>query len=321
MQQNSASRAQRRAKERAAIHARLENMKPSIQGKLPRRRRSQRQFQATRNLKPLKPLWDDSVAGKVLPPSRRELLAAPTTMKIKKSTSNNRPNSRIRTIDLIDRCDGSPTSTRQVRSIICKRPSVEGKSQCLISTKNAATSPVDTSCALNGTGVGEPLLTRSVAKLQDREAEALDKLEKHLIELETLEDMIRMHIADDDMSILGPEYCSSDDTCDSGSLAEDTTDADDGSTSRSVPSFDKPTSKAASAEIPAPLNISLEEAAEAKLIRSSRANQCRRRQIIEEPFEKAGLPAHIVLERAVESIIDDEIQLLAHELDLSPLAT
>lgn len=221
MQQNSASRAQRRAKERAAIHARLEDMKPSIQGKLPRRRRSrQRQFQATRNLKPLKPLWDDSVAGKVLPPSRRELLAAPTTMKIKKSTSNNRPNSRIRTIDLIDRCDGSPTSTRKVRSIICKCPSIEGKSQCLISTKNAATSPVDTSFAPNGTGIGEPLLAMSVAKLQDREAEALDKLEKHLIELETLEDMIRMHIADDDMSILGPEYCSSDDICDSGSLAE-----------------------------------------------------------------------------------------------------
>ena len=259
------------------------------------------------------------MAGKVLPPSRRDL-ATPTTMRTKKSTSNripNRPNSRIKTIDLIDRCDGSPTCTRQVRSIICERPSVEGKSHCL--TKNAATSPVDASCAPNG--IGKPLLTIAVAKLQDQEAEALDKLEKHLIELETLEDMIRMHVADDGMSILGPEYCSSGDTCVCGSLTEDveqdlpTTDTDDG---RSVHSLVEPTSKDAS-EIPAPLNISLEGTAEAKLIRSSRANQYRRRRIIEEPFERTGLPAHIVIERAVESIIDDEIQLLAHELALSPL--
>lgn len=163
----------------------------------------------------------------------------------------------------------------------------------------------------------------SVAKLQDQEAEALVKLEKHLIELETLEDMIRMGI-DDSMSILGPEHYSSGDICDYDSLKEDveqelpTTDAvADG---RSVQSFVEPTFKAAS-EIPAPLNISLEEATEARLIRSSRANQYRRRQIIEEPFERTGLPAHVVIERAVESIIDDEIQLLAHEFDLSPLAS
>ena len=162
----------------------------------------------------------------------------------------------------------------------------------------------------------------SVAKLQDREAEALVKLEKHLIELETLEDMIRMSI-DDRMSILGRKHYSSGDICDSDSLKEDveqelpTADADDDN--RSVQSFVEPTSKAVS-KIPAPLNISLEEATEARLIRSSRANQYRRRQIIEEPFERTGLPAHVVIERAVESIIDDEIiQLLAHESDLSPL--
>ena len=72
----------------------------------------------------------------------------------------------------------------------------------------------------------------SVAKLQDREAEALVKLEKHLIELETLEDMIRMSI-DDRMSILGRKHCSSGDIYDSDSLKEDveqelpTADADD----------------------------------------------------------------------------------------------
>lgn len=161
----------------------------------------------------------------------------------------------------------------------------------------------------------------SVAKLQDREAEALVKLEKHLIELEALEDMIRMCI-DDDMSILGPEHCSSGDDCDCGSLEEDveqdlptTATADDDS--KSVHSFVDPTSKAAS-EILAPLDISLEEKIEARLIRSSRANQCRRRQVIEEPFARTGLPAHVIIERAVESIIDDEIQLLAHEFDLAP---
>ena len=134
--------------------------------------------------------------------------------------------------------------------------------------------------------------------------------------------MIRMGI-DDSMSIFGPEHCSSGDICDCDSLEEDveqdlpTTDADDDS--RSVQSFVEPTSKAAS-EIPAPLNISLEEAIEARLIRSSRANQYRRRRIVEEPFERTGLPAHVVIERAVESIIDDEIQLIAHEFDLFPLA-
>ena len=166
MEQHSTSRAQRRAKERAAIHARTEDNKPSIQGKVPRRRR--RGLQSTRS----KPLWDDSVAGKVLPPSRREL-AAPTTTKTKKSTSNNRPKSRIRTIDLIDRSDGSPTCTRQVRSIICKRPSVDGKiSQCL--TKNAATSPVDTSCAQNC--IGEPLLAMSVANSSTERPKHLSSL-------------------------------------------------------------------------------------------------------------------------------------------------
>ena len=187
---------------------------------------------------------------------------------------------------------------------------MEGKSQCL--TKNAATSPVETSCAPNC--IGEPLLT---AEPKDREAEALVKLENHLIELETLEDMIRMRI-DDDMSILGTKYCSSGDTynCGSyGSLDLPTNASEDDS--RSVDCFVDPTSQT-DLEILAPLNISLEEEIEARLIRSSQANQSRRRRIIEEPFERTGLPAHIVIEKAVESMIDQEIQSLAHEIHFSP---
>jgi hypothetical protein len=135
--------------------------------------------------------------------------------------------------------------------------------------------------------------------------------------LETLEDMIRMRI-DDDMSILGTNYCSSGDTCNCGSCGSldlPTNASEDDS--RSVDCFVDPTSQT-DLEILAPLNISLEEEIEARLIRSSQANQSRRRRIIEEPFERTGLPAHIVIEKAVESMIDQEIQSLAHEIHFSP---
>ena len=73
---------------------------------------------------------------------------------------------------------------------------------------------------------------------------------------------------------------------------------------------------ASSYKIPAPLNIGLNESVEARMIQSSQVYQCRRHRIIEEPFERTGLPAHAVIEEAVEAIIDDEIQRLRlEELD------
>lgn len=335
---NSISRAQSKAKERVAIHARMEDRKPSIQGKLPRQRR-RRRLTAIR-----KPRWDDSVAGRTLPPSHREL-NAPTANGTTAATSSRKASSRLysqtRTTEVIDRCDGSPTLTRQVRSIICKDPSIDNESSEPL-TKNAATSPVNTTSTRT---TSEPFRTMStcVTAIQSREDEALAKLEKHLLELETLEDMIRLHI-DDGMSVLEPdEYFDCSDCDNSGSLEEDAeqdvpiavptaasgppfscerdivtasltkTNTIGNGVSRSAHSHVHPTSRAA-LEVPAPLNIGLEEGTEARLIRSSQANQCCRRRIIEEPFERTGLPAHIVIERAVEVIINDEMKRLADEI-------
>jgi hypothetical protein len=207
-------------------------------------------------------------------------------------------------------------------------------------TKSAATSPIDTSCTHAFPTAAAAAAAAAVVPAvssQHTEAEALAKLDKHLIELETLEDMLRLHIGDG-MSVLGPYQEKSSTTTGSDyehfeSSSYDAfnncgfnegADHDEPPSSSKIESSEDDNGKSvqcsiaplteAASEIPALLNISLKANTEASLIRSSRASRFLRRWTIEEPFERAGLPAHVVIERAVDVIIDDEIQRLANEM-------
>lgn len=270
--------AQQRAQRRAAAHVLRTKTAPSISGKMPRRNR--------RKIKARLP-WDDSVAGKSLPRSAAAATATDAAAATTATTTATTAASRIAPLLITDRADGSPVNTRTVYSIICKRPVTGGKSESLTKS-SVATSPVDTTIFREGTELGNS------TSLSDREAVALEKLEEKLTELETIEDMIRLQIGDGEEDI--PSTLDDDENC----------GGDDAATSSSF----LPTTQTAS-DIPAPpLNISLNESIEARLKRSSEAYQFRRRRIIEEPFERTGLPAHVVIEEAVEAIIDDEIQRL-----------
>jgi len=252
--------ARQRAQRRAAAHVLRKETAPSINGKIPRLYR--------RKPKPARPQWDDSIAGKSLPRS------AISTATIHKSTS------RIHagTTNLTDRADGSPTITRTVQSIFCKRPVAGGKSESL--TKSVATSPIRE--------VTEPAAlstSNSLASLRDsREADALEKLEQYLTDLETIEDMIRLQIGDvesacdeEEHSGIGREQCA-----------------------RSSDHID--TAATAFSSEPYFVSTLLDN-------EDGDDDRYRRRRIVEKPFERT------VIEKAVEAIIDDEIQRLAHELD------
>ena len=263
--------AQQRAQKRAAAHVLRTKTAPSISGRIPRRNR--RKIKA-------RPPWDDSVAGRSLPRSAAVAAAATTTSTVPKA-------SRIAPLLITDRADGSPVNTRTVR------PVTGGKSESLTKS-SVATSPIDTTRLDPSTS------------LRDREAEALEKLEKKLTELETIEDMIRLQIGDGE-SIFGEDV--GEDEIPSTLLDHNENGDGDGAS----PSSFLPTTQSVS-DIPPPLlNISLNESIETRLIRSCQAYQCRRRRIIEEPFQRTGLPAHAVIEEAVEAIIDDEIQRLRLE--------
>ena len=289
--------AQQRAQRRAAAHVLRTKTAPSISGKKPRRNR--------RKIKARLP-WDDSVAGKSLPRSAAAATAATTT-----STT---AASRIAPLLITDRADGSPINTRTVYSIIYKRPVTGGRSESLAKS-SVATSPIDT------TRLREVIEPATLTPLSDREADALEKLEEKLTELETIEDMIRLQIGDGE-SVFGEDFGEEED---SGIDKEQCAKSSDHILVDTAAAFlssqiddneDGGNDDASSYKIPAPLNISLNESVEARLIQSSQVYQCRRRRIIEEPFERTGLPAHAVIEEAVEAIIDDEIQRLRlEELD------
>ena len=285
--------AQQRAQRRAAAHVLRTMTAPSILGKIPHRNR--------RRIKTRLP-WDDSVAGKSLPRSAAAATATTTTTTAA---------SRIAPLLITDRADGSPVNTRTVYSIICKRPVTGGKSESLAKS-SVATSPVDTTRFREGTELGNS------TSLSDREADALEKLEEKLTELETIEVMIRLQIGDGE-SVFVEDFGEEED---SGIDKEQCAKSSDHILVDTAAAFlssqiddneDGGNDDASSYKIPAPLNIGLNESVEARLIQSSQVYQCRRRRIIEEPFERTGLPAHAVIEEAVEAIIDDEIQRLRLE--------
>ncbi len=258
--------AQQKAQKRAAAHVLRTKTAPSISGRIPRRNR--KKIKA-------RPPWDDSAAGKSLP--RSAAVAAATTTSTTAA-------SRLAPLLLTDRADGSPVNTRTVRSV------TGGKSESLTKS-SVATSPIEV------TELGPS------TSLSDREADALEKLEEKLTELEMIEDMIRLQIGDGE-SIFGEDVGEEEIP---STLLDDNENGDDDDAS---PSSFLPTTQPKSDILPPLLNISLDESIEARLIRSSQAYQCRRRRMIEEPFERTGLPAHAVIEEAVEAIIDDEIQRL-----------
>ena len=288
--------AQQRAQRRAAAHVLRTKTAPSILGKIPHRTR--------RKIKARLP-WDDSVAGKSLPRSAAAATAATTTA----TTTSTTAASRIAPLLITDRADGSPVNTRTVYSIICKRPVTGGKSESLAKS-SVATSPIDTTRNFT-----EPA---ALTPLSDREADALEKLEEKLTELETIEVMIRLQIGDGE-SVFVEDFGEEED---SGIDKEQCAKSSDHILVDTAAAFlssqiddneDGGNDDASSYKIPAPLNIGLNESVEARLIQSSQVYQCRRHRIIEEPFERTGLPAHAVIEEAVEAIIDDEIQRLRLE--------
>ena len=297
--------AQQRAQRRAAAHALRTKTAPSISGKMPRRNR--------RKIKARLP-WDDSVAGKSLPRSVAAATATAAAAATTATTTTTTAASRIAPLLITDRADGSPVNTRTVYSIICKRPVTGGRSESLAKS-SVATSPIDT------TRLREVIEPATLTPLSDREADALEKLEEKLTELETIEDMIRLQIGDGE-SVFGEDFGEEED---SGIDKEQCAKSSDHILVDTAAAFlssqiddneDGGNDDASSYKIPAPLNISLNESVEARLIESSQVYQCRRRRIIEGPFERTGLPAHAVIEEAVEAIIDDEIQRLRlEELD------
>lgn len=210
------------------------------------------------------------------------------------STSRGRPrgprgSNRLQTTHVVERADGDVVASFQRKEIICHTSRSSGEPEPFVTSTGV--SPIkkallDKAQLLTGTSAPVPS-----TYVQEREEAALDRLEKHLLELETAEDLLR-HSLGDFESNTRDENIGVDAICESNSVDDD----EDKAPFEPETLVPTPSNEVASTNIqPSRTDISLSKDVEETLSRHAKAYKYRRRRV-EESLSRSGVSATKVLE-------------------------